>query len=243
MRIDSTLFNNRAIDYGKNSNTKETNKSKTNNIQQNKEDKKNDPMEILLKMKDNLNEQKDKLKQKEMDPKEKIEKLKEIEEQVATVDEQIKQLTIQQNQEKIEKKKEEIEKKQAEDEKNRLNGDEVRDGVIISASLNELINAGNSLDRIQLFNDIKAREKIEAGYLGPMDNPKSFNAKRMAQIKKSEVNADARIAMEIGNSNKAAEDIHEKIIDKLKDIKEEKDEEVKKEDDKKADDEKLEKIL
>jgi hypothetical protein len=227
MQINSQLLNNRAIDFGKNNKTQE-NKEKKNELKINQQQQNNDMMANFQKVKDNLLEQKNKLKEITMDPKEKKEKLKEIEDEIATVDAQMLQYSIQQKQEEIEKEKEAIEKKQAEDEKNNIkNGDEVRDGVIISASLNDFIKAGTALDNINRLKDIRARETVEAGYLGPTDKPNSFNAKRMAQIKRSAVNTEMNILSEIDNVNIAANKIDDKMKDKVVELKESKKQEEK----------------
>ncbi|MGG7176437.1 FlxA-like family protein [Clostridium paraputrificum] len=180
----------------------------------------NKAMESLEKLKENFLEQKQALKDREMDPEEKKYKMKEINENIQQVEAQMQQLRIQQKEEEAEKVKEEIEKKKSEEDKYKQNGDEVRDGVIISASLNELIEASHSMKNIHNLKDIKNREKIESMYIGPTDNPNTFNSKRMAQIKKSEINIEASISKEIKNINKGASKIQEKVGSKVDEIRE-----------------------
>lgn len=186
-------------------------------------------MDSLEKLKENFLEQKQALKDREMDPEEKKYKMKEISENINEIEAQMQQLRIQQKQEEVEKVKEEIEKKKAEEDKYKANGDEVRDGVIISASLNQLIEASHSMENIHNLKDIKSREKIESMYIGPTDNPNTFNSKRMAQIKKSEINADANIAKEIKNINNSANKIQEKVSSRVDEIKEKEEKEEKSE--------------
>lgn len=211
MKISSDMqwASKRAIDFSnkfRNTNsTDSTEKSseKNSGLKINSQNKKNDIWENLQKQKDSLNEQKNKLKETEMDPKEKKERLKDLDGKIADVEAQMQQFIIQQKQEELDKRKEEVEKKQAKEDQNNANGDEVRDGVIVSASLTNLLKAGTSIDNIHRLNQIKTSEAVEAGYLGSTDNPNSYNAKRMAQIRKSAVNADMNISRQIGNMNKA----------------------------------------
>lgn len=233
MKISSDMqwVSKRSIDFSnkysnKNTNnTESTEKSgeKNSSLKITSQNKKNDIWENLQKQKDSLNEQKNKLKETAMDPKEKKERLKDLDGKIADVEAQMQQFVIQQKQDELDKQKKEIEKKQAQEDQNNANtnanGDEVRDGVIVSASLTNLLKAGTSIDNIHRLNQIKKSEAIEAGYLGSTDNPNSFNARRMVQIRKSAVNADMNISRQIGNMNKAVIANSEKIKNKVEAVK------------------------
>ncbi len=103
-------------------------------------------------------------------------------------------------------------------EKNKVNEDEVKDGVIISASLNELIEISHSTENINRLKDIKNRLKVESGYIVPNDNSNSYSNKKLASLSRGILNLEYKIANEIGNINKNANSMKDKIdneIDKL----------------------------
>jgi hypothetical protein len=116
---------------------------------------------------------------------------------------------MQEKQEEVQKKDDEALKKKAKEEINKPkeNEDEVRDDIIISATLNELIKINSSKESIHLFKDSKNRQTVEAGYIKPNDNPNSYNNRRLAQISKSLPNLDMAISRTIGDLNKSAERI------------------------------------
>ncbi|SFD17542.1 hypothetical protein [Clostridium uliginosum] len=172
--------------------------------------KQSDLMENLLKQKQSFNEQKQTLIAKDMDPKEKKYKLEEVNKNIQEMEAQIQQLAIQEKQEEIEKQQEKISKQKAVEEKYNKNDDEVRDDIIISASLNELIKFSSSKDNIHLLKDGKNRQIIEAEYIKPNDNPNSYNNKRLAQISKSISNINSTINKNIRDVNKGAERIKAK---------------------------------
>jgi hypothetical protein len=219
MRIDLQLNNNRMIDYGKNQGAKASNE-KNNSLEMNVQNKNANPMEELQKIKDSLVERKNKLKEMTMDPEEKKQKLKQMDEEITLIEAQMQQMAILQKQQELDEKNAKIEKKHEEDNNKKIDEDEVRDGVIISASLNNLIKARNSMDHIHRLKQIKNNEAVEAGYLGSTENPNSFNARRMEQIKKSAVNADMNILKEIGNMSKAANRSSKAIKEKVEEVNE-----------------------
>lgn len=198
------------------SNLQKSNKSNDENdknshsfkLDQNK--KQSSLMENLLKQKESLNSLKQSIVAKEMDATEKKYKLEDINTKIQEVEAQIQQLNIQEKQEKIEKEQEKLQKKKADEEKYNKNQDEVRDDIIISASLNELIKFNNSKGTIHLLKDSKNRQKVEAQYIKPNDIPNSYNNKRLAQISKSLSNIDMSVSKEIKDLNKSAKRIKDK---------------------------------
>lgn len=101
------------------------------------------------------------------------------------------------------------------EEKNKINGDEVKDGVIIAATLNELIEASHSVDNINRLKDIKNRLKVESGYLVPNDNSNSYSNKKIASLASSILNLESKIANEIGDINKSANSMMDKISNEI----------------------------
>lgn len=207
------LFNNMNINktqnFFKDNNTSDekTDKNKTNSITFKDNTKKSSLMDNLMKQKDSLTEKKQALMEKELDPKEKKAKLDDINKQIQDIEVQMQQLNIQEKQEEIQKKEDEALKKKAKEEINKpkQNGDEVRDDIIISASLNELIKINSSKESIHLMKDSKNRQTVEAGYIKPNDDPNSYNNRRLAKISRSLPNLDAAISKTIGDLNKSAE--------------------------------------
>ena len=183
----------------------------------------NELLNNLQKIKQDFIAQKEALREKQMNPEEKKYKMEEINNKIQEIDAQIQQVLMNEKQEEIDKRKDEIEKRKAEEEKNKINGDEVKDGIIISASLNELIKAGNSIDNINRLKDIKSRLKVESGYLVANDNSNSYSNKKLASLSESILNLENKIANEIGNINKSANIMQNRIsnkIDKLEETRE-----------------------
>lgn len=194
--------------------------SKSKNINANKQDKKESSlMQNLLKQKQTLNEEKQALASKEMDPKEKKVKMDELNQKIKDVDSQIQQLKIQEKQEELQKQQDEISKKKAKEETSRKNDNKPKDDVIISASLGELIKLNSSQKTTHLLKDSKNRQKIEAEYIQPNDNPNSYDNNRLSQISASIANLDMTISKKIGDLNKSAERIQAKTELALKQIK------------------------
>lgn len=175
----------------------------------------NELLNNLQKIKQDFIAQKEALREKQMNPEEKKYKMEEINNKIQEIDAQIQQVLMNEKQEEIDKRKDEIEKRKAEEEKNKINGDEVKDGIIISASLNELIKAGNSIDNINRLKDIKSRLKVESGYLVANDNSNSYSNKKLASLSGSILNLENKIANEIGNINKSANSMQNKISNKI----------------------------
>lgn len=203
---------NKTQNYFKDNNTsnEKTDKNKTNSITLKDNTKKSSLMDNLLKQKDSLTEKKQAIMEKELDPEDKKAKLEDINKQIQDIEAQIQQLNIQEKQEEVQKKDDEaLKKKVEEQEKNppKQNQDEVRDDIIISASLNELIKINSSKESIHLMKDSKNRQIVEAGYIKPNDDPNSYNNRRLAQISRSLPNLDAAISRTIGDLNKSAERI------------------------------------
>ncbi len=179
----------------------------------------NELLNNLEKIKQDFIAQKEALREKQMSPEEKKYKMEEINNKIQEIDAQIQQVLMNEKQEEIDKRKDEIEKRKAEEEKNKINGDEVKDWIIISASLNELIEASNSIDNINRLKDIKNRLKVESGYLVANDNSNSYSNKKLASLSGSILNLENKIA----NINKSANSMQDKIsneIDKLEKNKE-----------------------
>ncbi|SHJ40120.1 hypothetical protein SAMN02745163_01873 [Clostridium cavendishii DSM 21758] len=114
--------------------------------------------------------------------------------QLLTIDENIKELEKQIQQEKVIEKQKELDKQKEKTEekaqkeaaeRDRLNGDKVKDGVIISRSLVKLIEAKNSMGNIHQLNATKAQLGVEASYLNMRKVHKesgSFNAKQLSKL-------------------------------------------------------------
>lgn len=208
------LFQNQTIikanNKANNDSNKKTDENKTNiNIKADNKNKQSSLMENLLKQKDSLNEKKQTLMGKEMNAEEKKSKIDDINKQIQAIEAQIQQLNIQEKQEEVQKKEDEALKAKAESEKYApdKNVDEVRDDIIISASLNELIKLNSSNETIHLLKDSKNRQLVEAGYIKPNDDPNSYNNRRLAQISRSIPNLDMAVSKNIGDLNKSAERI------------------------------------
>ncbi|WP_346940761.1 viral A-type inclusion protein [uncultured Clostridium sp.] len=204
----SALFKNIKVDEDK----KESKNLKLNNNSQ------NELLNNLEKIKKGFLDQKETLREKQMSPEEKKYKMEEINSKIQEVEAQIQQVLMNEKQKEIDKKKEELEAKKVEAEKNKVNEDEVKDGVIISASLNELIEISHSTENINRLKDIKNRLKVESGYIVPNDNSNSYSNKKLASLSRGILNLESKIANEIGNINKNANSMMDKIdneIDKL----------------------------
>ena len=210
----SALFKNIKVDEDK----KESKNLKLNNNSQ------NELLNNLEKIKKGFLDQKETLREKQMSPEEKKYKMEEINSKIQEVEAQIQQVLMNEKQKEIDKKKEELEAKKVEAEKNKVNEDEVKDGVIISASLNELIEISHSTENINRLKDIKNRLKVESGYIVPNDNSNSYSNKKLASLSRGILNLEYKIANEIGNINKNANSMKDKIdneIDKLEKSKKE----------------------
>lgn len=92
----------------------------------------------------------------------------------------------------------------------------MRDDIIISASLNELIKFSHSKNNIHLLKDSKNRQLVEKGYikhvtdLNGYTNPNNYNDKRLAQITKSISSLEHSVSKEINKINNAAKRIQYK---------------------------------
>ncbi|WP_346931073.1 viral A-type inclusion protein [Clostridium sp.] len=205
----SVLFKNIKVDEDK---------KESKNLKLNNKNSQNELLNNLEKIKKGFLDQKETLREKEMSPEEKKYKMEEINSKIQEVEAQIQQVLMNEKQKEIDKKKEELEAKKVEAEKNKVNGDEVKDGVIISASLNELIEISHSTENINRLKDIKNRLKVESGYIVPNDNSNSYSNKKLASLSRGILNLESKIANEIGNINKNANSMKDKInneIDKL----------------------------
>lgn len=181
-----------------------------------KESRFNDLIKNLNEIKDNYKKQKETILAGKDDVKVKEAKLKEINDKILDVESQILEFESQKKQEELEKSKKEVEKKDGDKQYNET-GDEVREGVIISKSLNNILDVKVAMDRIHILKENKNRGAIEAEYLKINDNPKSYNNIKMAKIKRAEIKADIGIAKELGKAIHAATNIHENVlIDKVK---------------------------
>lgn len=213
----------------KNNNSNEKDDKNNLSIKLNQNKKQSSLMNNLLKQKESFNEQKQSIMSKEMDAKEKKYKLDDINKKIQEVEAQIQQLNIQEKQQEIEKQQDELLKKKANEEKYKQNGDELRDNIIISASLNELIKFNGSKETIHLLKDSKNRQKVEAQYIKPNDNPNSYNNKRLSQISKSISNIDVSVSQKIGDLNKSANRIKAKTELAIEHIKDKKSKELEEE--------------
>jgi hypothetical protein len=215
----TNLFQNITVNKTNNNSNEKADKSNSSiNLKQ--KNKQSSLMENLLKQKQSFTEEKQTLAaNSDMDAKEKKSKLEEVDKKIQEIDAQIQQLNIQEKQEELEKQKDKISEKKNTEESNNKNGDEIRDGVIISASLNELIKLSSSKETMHLLKDSKNRQKIEAEYIKPNDNPNSYNNKRLSQISKSIASIDMTVSRKIGELNKSAEKIKDKTESAIKQIK------------------------
>ncbi|WP_297422988.1 FlxA-like family protein [Clostridium sp.] len=222
----NNLFQNISINTA-NGNNKNKNTVNGNSSVTNKQDKKESAlMQNLLKQKQELKEEKQALATKKMDAKEKKVKMDELNKKIKDIDAQIQQLKIQEKQEELQKQQDEISKKKAEEETSSKNTNETKEDVIISASLGELIKINGSQKTIHLLKDSKNRQKIEAEYIEPNDIPNSYDNNRLSQISASIANIDMTISKKIGDLNKSAERIQAKTELALKQIKDNKDNEI-----------------
>lgn len=209
----------------KNCNKVDDEKKENSSLRLSDKNSQNELLNNLQKMKQGFLDQKEALMEKEMTPEEKKYKMEEINNKIQEVEVQMQQVLMNEKQKEIDKIKEEIEARKVEEEKNKINGDEIKDGVIISASLNELIEASHSVDNINRLRDIKNRLKVESGYLVSNDNSNSYSNKKLASLSGSILNLENRIASEIGNINKSANSIQEKIINEIEKVERSKEEE------------------
>jgi len=166
----------------------------------------------LNEIKDNYKKQKETIMATDFDD-EKIKKsmIKEINEKITDIENQILEIQTQKKQEELEKEKEKFENNEENKQYNET-GDEVRDGIVIAKSLNDIIDAKVSLDRIHMLKGIKTRGAIESQYIKVDDNPNSYNNIRMAKIKLADIKVDMGVAKEIGRSNHSSKSIHENIM-------------------------------
>ncbi|WP_315068214.1 FlxA-like family protein [uncultured Clostridium sp.] len=198
-----------------NSNNKENGKTNKNNknsaVTSNQNDTQSELIKNLLQQKDQLNEQKKKLLDRKMDQKEKKYEIDEIDKKIKDIEAQIQQIKIQEKQEEIEKKQDKILKEKAKQEQNNTDVDETNDDIIVSASLTELIKYNSSQKTMHLLKDSKNRQLVEAEYIKPNSNPNSYNNKRLSQINASIASIDITVHKNIGDLNKSAERIRQKI--------------------------------
>ncbi|NFG61429.1 MULTISPECIES: viral A-type inclusion protein [unclassified Clostridium] len=206
------INNNYNKDLKKNNDDKKTSSL---NIQK-QDNNKNDLIKNLQKQKQYLKERKQSLIETPMDPKEKKYKLEEINENLQDIEAQIQQLNMNEKEKEVQKEQEEMLKKKAKEEELKANEDEVRDDIIISASLNELIKFSHSNDNIHMLKDSKNRQLVEKGYikhvtdLNGYTNPNNYNDKRLAQITKSISSLEHSVSKEINKINNAAKRIQYK---------------------------------
>ena len=132
-----------------------------------------------------LEDQKKALKDQKLDPKNLLEKSKKIDDQISEVKAQIQQAILDQKQADAEKLQEDIENRKLEEEKYTKNGDEIRDGVIISSTLNVLIEANRTNKTYHNLKELKSRYRTSDPEI----------AKKI----------DATISKELGKTNKAIE--------------------------------------
>lgn len=199
-------------------------------------------MENFLEQKQSLIEQRQALMEKEMDPEERKYKLEDINKKMQEIEAQIQQLNIQEKQEEVEKQEDEALKKKLKEEKYNQDGDEVRDDIIISASLSELIKFNSSKETMHLLKDSKNRQIVESQYIKPNDDSNSYNNRRLSQISKSIATIDMTISKKIGDLNKSAERINTKTKLAIEQIKREEDKNSDEEKKTNEDDKKIEKL-
>lgn len=220
------IFDNMTINktnkvFKSNNNTNEKTDKNKNSINLKENTKQSSLMENFLKQKESLIEKKQSLMEKEMDSKEKKSRLEDINKQIQEIEAQIQQLNVQEKQEEVQKKDDEALKKKAEEKNNNPNPntDEVRDDIIISASLNELIKLNSAKESIHLLKDSKNRQRVEAGYIKPNADENSYNNRHLAQISRNLSNLDMAVSRTIGDLNKSAERIKYKTKLATEDIK------------------------
>ncbi|MBN1064675.1 viral A-type inclusion protein [Clostridium botulinum] len=190
-------------------------KTSSLNIQK-QDNNKNDLIEKLQKQKQALKERKQSLIETTMDPKEKKYKLEEINQNLQDIEAQIQQLNMNEKEKEVQKEQEEMLKKKAKEEELKTNEDEVREDIVISASLNELIKFSHSKDNIHLLKDSKNRQLVEKGYikhitdLNGYTNPNNYNDKRLSQITKSISYLEHSVSNEISKINNIAKRIQYK---------------------------------
>ncbi|MBY6837987.1 viral A-type inclusion protein [Clostridium botulinum] len=206
------INNNYNNDLKKNNDDKKTSSL---NIQK-QDNNKNDLIEKLQKQKQALKERKQSLIEMPMDPKEKKYKLEEINENLQDIEAQIQQLNMNEKEKEVQKEQEEMLKKKAKEEELKTNEDEIREDIVISASLNELIKFSHSKDNIHLLKDSKNRQLVEKGYikhvtdLNGYTNPNNYNDKRISQITKSISYLEHSVSNEINKINNVAKRIQYK---------------------------------
>ncbi len=206
------INNNYNNDLKKNNDDKKTSSL---NIQK-QDNNKNDLIEKLQKQKQALKERKQSLIEMPMDPKEKKYKLEEINENLQNIEAEIQQLNLNEKEKEVQKEQEEMLKKKAKEEELKTNEDEVREDIVISASLNELIKFSHSKDNIHLLKDSKNRQLVEKGYikhvtdLNGYTNPNNYNDKRISQITKSISYLEHSVSNEINKINNVAKRIQYK---------------------------------
>lgn len=130
--------------------------NQSNNSNQNQK-KNNNLITSLQKNIEQLKEQKKALKDQNLDPKDLLEKNQKIDDQINELNAQIQQAISQQKEADAEKSKENMQKQKLEESKYTKNGDEIRDGVIISSTLNTLIEANSSKKVYDNLKELKAR--------------------------------------------------------------------------------------
>lgn len=147
----------------------------------------------LEKIKEDLVRSKQALSDKDMDPKEKKAKLDDINNQIYQIEAQIQQAKTIEKEKEQEKLKKEVEEKQS---LKLQPGDEVRDGVIVSESLKNIIASRQSMDNISNLKATKAYLSVEKAWLTPNDNPDSFVSKQYAKLSNGINGLEQRISYE-----------------------------------------------
>ncbi len=170
--------------YNKDQNKKSILKNNNNLVQGEKS-----LLEILQEQRNKILERKEKIRGNDnISIEEKKDMLSIIDDNIKDIDKQIQQAKIMEKQRELEEAKEKAEEKAEKEaeERERLNGDTVKDGVIIAKSLTKLIEAKSSIDNVHQFNGSKARLENELSYLDMKSVPKetwSFNGKHAAKLK------------------------------------------------------------
>lgn len=177
--------------FSKDANSKATEEKGKSIVLNNKN--KNSAFEALQKTKENLIKSKNELSDKEMDPEEKKAKLNDINKQIAEIEAQIQQAKTLEKEKEQQKIKEDIEAKAA---KKPQNGDEVRDGVIVSESLKKIIESRQTMDNVSNLKATKANLTVERGWLTPDDNPNSFVTRQYNKLTNGINGLEQRISAE-----------------------------------------------
>lgn len=153
----------------------------------------------------------------ELDPDTKKMQLQVVDDEITNVESQINQIKAQEQEEKMQEQQKNVENQSSSNnlDANLQEGEELRDGVIIAHSLNDVIKFGFSKGKIEELNQIKSDNQYEK--LDLKIDPKhpfknDYIHRRLEQINKAIGKIDGTIANEVRKNAKVSKSTKENVL-------------------------------